>query len=56
MYLGRSSDINIKFGAPPSFEEKKKLKPNKERKIMVTHGKPKPVSPPCAPEPPQSST
>lgn len=56
MYLGRSS--NIKFGALPSFEEKKKLKPNtyKESTIMVTHGKPKPVSPPCAPEPPQSST
>lgn len=42
-------------GAPPSFEKAKNLKPNtdKESKLMITHGKPKPVSPPCAP---QSST
>lgn len=54
MYLGRSPKEELSF----SFEEPKKLKPNtnEESKLMVTHGKPNPVSPPCAPEPPQSST
>lgn len=57
MYLGPYPDRGF-GGAPPSIEEAKKLKPNtyEERKLMVTHGKPKPVSPPCAPQPPQSST
>lgn len=57
MYLGRSPDKDL-GGAPPSFEEAKKLKPYtyKKSKLIVTHGKPKPISPPCAPEPPQSST
>lgn len=57
MYLGRSPREEL-GGASPSFEESKKLKPNtyKESKLMVTRGKSKPVSPPCAPEPPQSST
>lgn len=57
MYLGPYPDGGFR-GAPPSIKEAKKLKPNtyEERKLMVTHGKPKPVSQPCAPQPPQSST
>lgn len=57
MYLGRSPYGELK-GAPPSFEKAKNLKPNiyKESKLMITHGKPKPVIPPCAPQPPQNST
>lgn len=57
MYLGLYSEGGF-GGAPPSFKEANTLKPNtyKESKLMVTHGKPKPVSQPCAPEPPQSST
>lgn len=53
MYLGLYPDGGF-GGAPPS----RKLKPNtyEESKLMVTHGKPKPVSQPCAPEPPPSST
>lgn len=57
MYLGRNPYGGLE-GALPSFEKAKNLKPNtdKESKLMITHGKPKPVSPPSAPQPPQSST
>lgn len=57
MYLDLYPDGGF-GGAPPSVKEAKKLKPNtyKESKLMVTHGKPKPVSPPCATQPPPSST
>lgn len=53
MYLGLYPDGGF-GGAPPA----RKLKPNtyEESKLMVTHGRPKPVSPPSAPEPPPSST
>lgn len=57
MYLGRSPYGGLE-GALPSFGKAKKLKPNtfKESKVMVTHGRPKPVSPSCAPQPSPSST
>lgn len=57
MYLGRRPYGGLE-GALPSFEKAKNLKPNtyKESKLMITHGRPKLVSPTCAPQPPQSST